>query len=466
MTFDAKRATVNPQMRGATSRTFLGLAALAATAVLLLPAAWNGYAIIYPDTGGYLARPIERTLELNRSAIYGAFIYPGLPFNFWPILVLQSAAGVWIVALMLRVFGLLRPLTLFGVTLALAIVSALPWYAVSLMPDIWLPYAILALYLLTFRTHELKPLEIALLIAVIALAIGSHTASLVLCVGLSIALGLAPFLIRLPPAQLKYPFISAVAGLLLTLCGNFAIGGQFGLTPGGSTFMFGRMVEDGIVARYLAEHCPDPSVRLCVYRDQLEDNIDDWIFAPGNVLGKLGGWRDYEPEAKRLNREMLRLYPGMKLLASIRSSARQFVMLKTEVSLNRDYNAPALDALRELAPQIMPPLLAAKQQANMPAFIADLATLNILHVAVAWLSLLVLAAMLLFPARFAVAPPFRALAFTVFVALAGNAVICGTFSSNADRYQSRIVWLAPLALMVMALARRGDTRLGKPEEFP
>ena len=149
----------------------------------------------------------------------------------------------------------------------------------------------------------------------------------------------------------------------------------------------------------------------------------------------------------------------MKLLASIRSSARQFVMLKTEVSLNRDYNAPALDALRELAPQIMPPLLAAKQQAEMQTFIADLEKLNILHVGVAWLSLLVLAAMLLFPARFAVAPPFRALVFTVLIALAGNAVICGTFSSNAERYQSRLVWLAPLALMVIGLARFRQSRL-------
>src|SRR5581483_2240712 len=162
---------------------------LVCVAILLVPAIWNGYAFIYPDTGGYLARPIERTLELNRSAIYGAFIYPGLPFNFWPVIAAQCVLAVWLIVLTLRAFSLLRPLTLFGVTLALAVVSSLPWYAVSLMPDIWLPYAVLALYLLTFRTRELKPLEIAALVAVIALAIGSHTATLVLCVGLSIALG-------------------------------------------------------------------------------------------------------------------------------------------------------------------------------------------------------------------------------------------------------------------------------------
>ncbi len=446
-------------MRGATSRILLGLAALAATAALLLPALWNGYAIIYPDTGGYLARPIERTLELNRSAIYGAFIYPGLPFHFWPILIVQSAAGVWITALLLRTFGLLRPFVLLGVTLALAIATSLPWYADTLMPDIWLPYAVLAVYLLTFHAPALRRAEIAALIVVIAFAIASHTATLVLCIGLSIALGVAPFIMPLPRAQLKYSLGAAAAGVLLALASNFAIAGQFTFTPGGQSFLFGRMLEDGIVARYLADHCPDSSVRLCAYRDQLEDNIDDWLFTPGNVLGKLGGWRAYEPEAKRLNGEMLRLYPGMKLLVSIRSSARQFVMLKTEVSLNRDYNAPALKALRELAPRIMPPLLAAKQQADIPGFISDLAAINILHVGAAWLSIAVLAATLLFSSRFAVALPFRALIFTVFIALAGNAAICGTFSSNAERYQSRLVWLAPLALIVIALARSRQSRL-------
>ena len=36
--------------------------------VLVAPALWNGFPLIYPDTGGYLERPLLGTLERGRSA--------------------------------------------------------------------------------------------------------------------------------------------------------------------------------------------------------------------------------------------------------------------------------------------------------------------------------------------------------------------------------------------------------------
>ena len=40
-------------------------------------------------------------------------------------------------------------------------------------------------------------------------------------------------------------------------------------TPGGFALSFGRMLQDGIVKKYLDEHCPDPRLQLCAYKDQL-----------------------------------------------------------------------------------------------------------------------------------------------------------------------------------------------------
>jgi hypothetical protein len=39
----------------------------------------------------------------------------------------------------------------------------------------------------------------------------------------------------------------------------------------------------------------------------------------------------------------------------------------------------------------------------------------------------------------------------VFVALVGNAFVCGVISGPSDRYQARLVWLAPLAAGVAVL---------------
>jgi hypothetical protein len=47
----------------------------------------------------------------------------------------------------------------------------------------------------------------------------------------------------------------------------------------------------------------------------------------------------------------------------------------------------------------------------------------------------------------------------VLLGLIGNAVICGTFSNPHDRYQSRIIWLPSLVLL-LAVAR--DRRALQP----
>jgi hypothetical protein len=47
----------------------------------------------------------------------------------------------------------------------------------------------------------------------------------------------------------------------------------------------------------------------------------------------------------------------------------------------------------------------------------------------------------------------------VLLGLIGNAIICGTFSNPHDRYQSRVIWLPSLVLL-LAVAR--DRRALQP----
>ena len=44
--------------------------------------------------------------------------------------------------------------------------------------------------------------------------------------------------------------------------------GAIGWTPGGYGVAFGRMLQDGIVARYLNDHCPQQKLKLCPYRNR------------------------------------------------------------------------------------------------------------------------------------------------------------------------------------------------------
>ena len=67
------------------------VAALLSVLLLLTPALWNGFPLLQYDTGGYLARWYEGTLEVSRSTVYGLFLVALARPDFWPVVIVQSA---------------------------------------------------------------------------------------------------------------------------------------------------------------------------------------------------------------------------------------------------------------------------------------------------------------------------------------------------------------------------------------
>jgi hypothetical protein len=257
--------------------------------------------------------------------------------------------------------------------------------------------------------------------------------------------------LALPKPRLTIAAGAVAAGLLLCPVSNYAITGQFALTPGGSSFLVGRLVEDGIVIRYLNEKCPDPDLRLCAFADsKFPTDADGWLWDGNSPFRKL---QDFEgsAEEKAIAMETLTLYPFMHLTAAARATLEQLVKFKTEVtSANTD---PTIAMFKEHTPALFPQFMLARQQAQP----FDVAPINALHVPVAALGMLCLGAALALRRRIGLPPEFAALAVTVILALAANAAICGVFSHAVDRYQSRLIWLAVLVAAMMAawlLSRR------------
>lgn len=436
---------------------------LLAGAVMVLlqiaPALWNGFPFIFPDTGGYLARPFEGALVMGRSAFYGLFLYVSVPLAFWPVIVAQAALMVWLIALTMRALALGgRPWLTTAIVLLLAAGTSLPWFAGQLMPDILFPAAVLALYLLIFRAAVLSRGEIAGLIAVVAVAMASHMAALALCIGVVGALALLSRLKTLASARPRLPLAAAAAGAGIALCllSNLAIAGKFTFTPGGASFVFARLVEDGIIARYVKERCPDPSLRICAHANEIPDNADAWVWGD-TAFYELGGAQGFGDEAQRIVLDTLKRYPFMHLKAAIADVARQLVMFKTELRI-RD-NEPTLDTIADRTPQLMPALKRARQQAAP----FDVSLLNYIHVPLAALSLVGLLGVLVLRRKIDLAPELYAFGMTIVVALIVNAAVNALFAHAIDRYQSRLVLLAPFAVAVMA-ARRAP-RLGRQSDF-
>lgn len=442
------------------------LSSAAMILVLVAPALWNGFPLIFPDTGGYLTRPLEGTLDLGRSALYGLFLVAGIPFAFWPVVIIQSALTVWLVVLSLRALGYGgRPWLAFAVVALLSVATSLPWLAGQLLPDIWFPAAVLALFLLAFCSARLAPWERGLLIGVIAFASASHMAAAGLCVGLLAALwliGRAPAL-ELPKLRLVFAAAAVAAGVLLCPVSNWAITGKFAFTPGGSSFLFGRLVEDGIVARYLEDRCPDAALRLCAYKADIPDDADDWLWDPDSPFRKLDGWEGIGDEERDIILATLARYPLLHLTAAVSDIFDQLTSFQTEISL--DDNLPTIAAMADWTPQLSPQLMAARQQNGG----IDVNSLNLVHVPVAALAMLGLIAAVIFRHRLKLPPDLNALAVVVLMSLVINAAICALFSHPVDRYQSRLTPLALFALTLLAIElwrrRRAAPRLGTPRNL-
>jgi hypothetical protein len=423
-------------------------------AALLAPALWNGFPLVFADTGGYLARAFEGSLDIGRSALYGAFLAAGVRFNFWPNVVVQAALTLWIIALAMRAHGLGgRPILLTVLIVGLSALTSLPWYVGQLMPDIFLPLAVLAIDLLAFRRGALARWEIAALITLVAVAIALHMTILALALALTAAFALCRLLpprLRLPRAGTLAPAAAVALGLLLAPLSNLAVTGQFAFTPGGTTFLFGRLLQDGIVARYLAERCPDEILRLCAYRDRLPTSADDWLWNYESPLHRLGWWRAYEPEANRIIGESLLHYPGAHLATATKAALAQLMMLRTGEGMHAQDNWHAEAMLARFAPLTLESFRASAQQQDR----FDFAFLNLLHVPLAVLCTAGLLVVIALRRCVPGASASTALAVTVLLAVLANAGICGIFSNPNDRYQSRIAWLAPFALATIMLQRR------------
>jgi hypothetical protein len=430
------------------------VAGAAMTVILLMPALLNGFPLVFADTGGYLARAHERTLDIGRSTLYGAFLRAGQPLHFWPCILLQAAAAVWMIVLTLRTHGLgSRPLLALAVVAGLTMLTGLPWFASQLMPDIFIPLAVLGLYLLAFRTAACTRAEIAVLIALVAIAIAVHMSMLALAIALLAAFALMRLVARklqLERPRLILPASAAAAGLTLALLSNLAITNTFAFTPGGTTFLFGRLVQDGIIARHLEDNCPRADIRLCAYRNEMPTGADDWIWNYASPLHKLGWWRGYEDEAQRIIVETFWRYPGAHIKAGLRATIDQLITLRTGEGMHSRDNAHAESVLSQLAPEAASVFKTSRQQRN--GF--DFGVINAVHVPIAVVCTATLLAAAAFGFWRGVNSPAMTLATVVLLALVANAAICGFFSNPNNRYQNRIVWLAPFALTILLLERR------------
>ncbi len=415
---------------------------------MISPALWNGYPLLQWDTGGYLARWYEGYLVPSRSTVFGIYLHYGEGSSFWINVGFQGLATFWILQLTLRVLGIYELFRLLAISLLLILTTALPWLASMLLTDIFAGLSVLSLFLLIACSDRISKIEKFSLFAFTAFAAATHSATLGVLFGLCCLAWISrPFLtLCLPLPALVLGSLTIVAGAAMLLAANFALSGQLAWTPGGFGVAFGRMMQDGIVARYLKDHCPQQQFKLCPYRNELPATADAFLWGH-SMFDTLGRFRGLGDEMGYITLHSIAEYPAWQASAAIAATAQQIVHLRTgegaDAWLGHTYGI-----IERFIPSQVQPMRAAHQQREKINF----AIVNRLHVPIALLSMVALIAIsghAILRRRF---DDLALLAATVSFALLGNAIICGTISGPHDRYGARIVWIATFVVLI-ALAR-------------
>lgn len=422
--------------------------------ILLAPAIWNGFPLLQWDSGGYIARAFEPYLVPSRSVIYGYFAAFSWPLNYWPVAIIQSATAAFVLSLALRVFGLGKhPYALPVIVGILCVATTLPWIAGNILTDIFAGLSVVGLHLLVAEDDKLTRIERGALVVVVAFAVASHSATFAILLGL-LTLAAIVFVITRRFASsrgLTHGAAAIVLGVILTLAANFAIERRIMWTPGGYGIVFGRMLEAGIVHRYLDDHCPHPALRLCAHRRELPRNADAFLWGEG-LFNDLGRFKGLGSEMRAIVLGSLRAYPVMQIKEAIKATALQLVSVASGEGVRNDmWHTYAI--IQEHTPAAVPAMRAARQQKGEIGF----ETMNRLHVPVALLSMALLPVLILFGiARPAFADLSR-LGATIVAAILLNAVVCGMLANPHDRYGARLAWIALFSVILVparVLARR------------
>jgi hypothetical protein len=330
-----------------------------------------------------------------------------------------------------------------------------------LLTDIFAGLSVLSLFILVLHGDRTSAVEKCLLFAFTAFAAATHSATLAVLLGLCCSGWIArPWLgDRIAVPGLLQGSLTVIAGALMLLSANFALSGQFAWTPGGYGVAFGRMMQDGIVARYLKDHCPEQRLKLCPYRNELPPTADDFLWGH-SMFDKLGRFEGLNDEMGFIVQRSLVEHPLWQAEAAVVATAQQLADVATGEGSD-NWIAHTWGIIERYMPTQVAAMRAAHQQRGDLHFTA----INRIHVPVALVSMLLVAVILATAIRRRRLDDLALLAANVSLALLGNAFVCGVISGPHDRYGARMVWIATLAVLIAAIRHFADDDTPRGNSF-
>jgi len=403
----------------------------------------------------------------GRSVFYGALLYIGeLAGGFWLSVLAQALVVSYVIFILaVRCYGL--SLTAFLVSIgAIASISTVSFFVGLLMPDIFAGVTILVTAILFAFWDNLKRNERIILALILAYAVMTHLTHLVVCIAMLGTYFIANVLLGFSYQRFRVGACVAISacvavGILGELSFNFAVSKTIGVPPLRPPFVMARLIEMGPGYEYLKDNCSKSSLTVCQFLERLPAPAETFLWSND---ARAGVFALASPEVKRALGEeqytfairVLMFDPIGVAVNLLRNAVRQLGRFGL---MEFYYCDRCVKGIRDELPAEYWSKMRTTVAFRYSWFSRDFAIVDYIFGMLSLMSLALVAvlnygqgvgrcALLVETCPRLHGWFFAALA----VGIGANAVICGNFSTVHDRYQARVIWLIPLA-MVLLLAQ-------------
>jgi len=434
--------------------------------ILSLIPLYNGYPLVYSDTGTYIHSGFSKTVPMDRPITYGLFLYySSLKMSTWLVVIIQNFLTSFVLFRVVRLFTKSQKgyFSFYGIISFLTFFTAIGWYSGQLMPDFLAPIMILSLVLL-WKEKQQKPLNLILLSLIFLFSVLVHFSHLLIA---SMLITIVTSLHFLRPQLITvkrwlFAPLLIILGWLILPTMNYMIDDEFKISKGSHVFFISHLNDTGLLKTILDNYCPTDEfsdVKLCDYKDSLPHDAASFIWST-DILENTGGWEGSKKEYDKIIR--LSFTQPRYLLNNISKSFLYGMIQLTKNKIGEglspytEHSAPYGQIHWRFNHEVNNYMMSRQNKYN--GFELDLKLLNQVHLFILILSFL--ACIYLFTNRrwSKLSKNAQFLLLFIIAGILINSMVTAGLNTPYDRYQARVVWLLPFALLLLLVHHRKELK--------
>ncbi len=435
---------------------------LFSTFILMLPAFYNGYPLVYSDSGTYISSGMEMFVPADRPVLYGLFIkYCSLQLSLWLVVMVQAFIVQFAIWHLCKLFNKdLKKSIYLSLLFILSWFTGLGWYCSLIMPDIFTAVAVSCAILLVFRKNWSVALQIVFS-AILMFSVAVHFANIYIVAILLVGIYVFSFFFLKEERKARnlsfiVPTVVLVFAFGVKFAANYWVQRNVHSNDSSHVFVMGKMLDSGVLKSFLDDNCKNKKYAFCECKDSLPINSRVLLWNGGSPFYKHGGWLN----TKQAYDEILLDIAGspkhvcMFIYNSAFSTVTQMLQSNMSNVFVSDWyqssDSPPYMAIAKHFPNELNPYLQSLQNNHLWVEKLDFTEINIVYKTFLVLCALLLLALVMIPSlRKMLDAKTKFLLLVLFISNFINAAIVATFANVYSRLQVRFSWLLLLACFIV-----------------